>query len=127
MSVGEEMQTNNNALTKSNKTPSSASRVTKQFLPKFATPLMSIPSFFLQRQNGNLGPAVGMRKEGKARNVTKIVSFDKIVSVVLVPTRVEYQEAQLNSLLWYNTKEISLILKNAVIGLSLGSFDLDDE
>jgi hypothetical protein len=115
MSIGDE-----NKATNVSSSSSSPTRITKQFSPRLAKPLKNIPPFFLKFQIGILSPAIGISMNGKPMNYPKNISFDKTVSVVLIPSRSEYQEAQLNSLLWYSASELLLIQKDALVGLSFG-------
>jgi hypothetical protein len=54
------------------------------------------------------------------------VSFDATIRAILIPSREEYQEANLSPKLWYNKREISKMEKTALVKISTGNLFLSD-
>ena len=48
----------------------------------------------------------------KSVDEVKHVHFNRLAHVVLIPDRVDYHNAQLNSQLWYSPREMKKIMEN---------------
>jgi hypothetical protein len=60
------------------------------------------------------------RNISRTNSVRKKISFHSTVSVVLIPSREEYDEIGLTSSLWYNREEIRKMEKKGLVCLSFG-------
>jgi hypothetical protein len=101
----------------------------KSYSPQFKTnSKVAVPSVFLfpemnsDKENQDAETSPRSRKKGSVR-----VQFAPSISVVLIPSIDDYEEAGLHHLLWYNSSELRLMEKKGIVSMSLGRYSEDAE
>jgi hypothetical protein len=99
------------------------------FRPKLKNELTKIPSIFWKASSNEtenqdcVSSVKAVRpKSSNLRKKKKHVTFNSTISVVLIPSREEYHEEGLSSVIWYNANEIRRMEKKALVCLSFGRF-----
>jgi hypothetical protein len=93
----------------------------RNFKPKINLKCSDVPFIFIQKMDDTFGFSP-LSSVTSPKSLKKKVSFYKSISVILVPSLEEYQEENLQHLLWYDEKELKVMERNAMLYLSLGKY-----
>jgi hypothetical protein len=92
----------------------------QKFQPRLQKAEVSIPAIFLHHLGSSSSSSCISPPVSPQRKLKKKVSFNQTVRVMLIPSRDEYDEAELSRSLWYNRSELMTIEKSALVPISTG-------